>query len=102
MVIRTPPSIQYPDVEKIRDEILKSFNKDLADALSRVVRSIHDDIVALEKVERVANLASRPAASSIYLGKFIIVDGTGAAADGLFICVDTGSNGFLWKVVTIT
>ena len=99
MIIKTYPVSQIPDVDKIRDELTKQFNKDFADILLRTIRNIYDDIVALEKTERVTAF---PTADLGHRGKTILVEGTSGGADGLFICADTGGLGFAWKTISLT
>jgi len=99
MIIKTYPVNQIPDVDKIRDELTKQFNKDFADILLRTIRNIYDDIVALEMTERVTSF---PTANLEHRGKAILLEGTGGGADGLFICADTGGGGYAWKTIALT
>ena len=99
MKIRTTPINQIPDLELIKDELTKEYSRDLADILTKTIRNIYDDLVSLEKEERVtsfptANLASR--------GKCILLEGTGGGADELYICADTGGAGYTWKTIALS
>ena len=99
MIFRTRAITQLPDIERLQDDTVKNTLAELNDILLDNARNVYDDVVALEKIERVtafptANLASR--------GKLILVQGTAGGADSLYLCADTGGAGYGWKVVTIT
>ena len=100
MIIKTKPVSQFPDFQTIKDELTKEFGHDLIDLLSNMIRNVYDDIVNLEKAaERVTTL---PTATLDRRGKFVLVEGTGGAADGLYLCADTGNGGYAFKTVALT
>lgn len=98
MIIKTNTASQMPDLQKIQDKMTKEFSRDLIDLISRTIRNAYDDIVALEKTERVTAL---PTADLSHRGKFVLWETTGAVADGLYLCVDTGGGAYAWKKVTV-
>jgi len=99
MIIKHRPIIQLPDVERIKDESVKQYGLENASILIETLRNIYDDIVALEKVERVTSF---PTANLEHRGKKILVEGTSGGADGCFICIDTGGGGYGWKTIALT
>ncbi len=99
MNLKTFPTPQFPITEGIKDLAAQQFGKDISDILSKIIRDIYDDLVALEKVERVTSL---PTANSDRRGKFVLLEGTGGGADGLFLCGYTGSGRFKFKIATFT
>ena len=100
MIIKSKPIINFPDFQVIKDELTKEFGHDLIDLLGNAIRNIYDDIVNLEKAaERVATL---PTANLVRRGKFVLVEGTSGAVDGLYLCADTGGGGYAFKTVALT
>lgn len=99
MIIKSRPITQLPDVERIKDDIVKNFGVELGEVLIEAFRNIYDDIKNLEKTERVTSF---PTADLEHRGKTILLEGTGAGADGLFIAIDTGGAGYAWKEITLT
>ncbi len=99
MIIKSRPITQFPDVERIKDDLVKNFGTEISEILIEALRNIYDDIVNLETTERVTAI---PTATLDRRGKFILLEGTGGGADGLFLCVDTGSGGYSFKTVALT
>jgi len=99
MIIKSRPVTQLPDVERIKDEMTKNFGLEMSEILIEALRNIYDDIVNLEKTERVTSF---PTANLEHRGKFVLVEGTSGATDDLYLCVDTGGAGYNWAKVTIT
>ncbi len=92
------PSIM-PNVSKVKDEGTQEVIKDINKIIQDTVRDMLDDLKILERVERVTAL---PTATLDNLGKFVILNGTGAGTDNVYIGIDTGSGGYSFKKVTIT
>jgi len=99
MILKTRPLTQLPDVERIKDDIIKNFGTELGEILIEQFRNVYDDVVNLENVERVTAL---PTANLARRGKLVLLEGTGGGADELFLGIDTGSGGFSWKEITLT
>lgn len=99
MIIKTDPQTSMPDVEKIKDELVKNFGRDLSEMLMNTLRNTYDDIKALQNVERATSF---PTANLESRGHLILVEGTSSAADDLYLCVDTGGGGFAWKNIALT
>jgi hypothetical protein len=98
ILFKTKSPAIFPNADKIKDEAVVDFGQDLAKVITELVRNILDDLKNLERVERVDTL---PTAALENIGKFYILNGTGAGADLLYICMDTGSGGYSFKQVTI-
>ena len=96
---KTRAPLILPKVEEIQDAATKMFGQDLGKLLSEFMRSLLDDLKAVEKVEKRDSL---PTADSDQVGKLYLVEGTGSGADILYICIDTGSNGYAYKTVGLT
>jgi hypothetical protein len=96
MIFKTKPIQEFPKTDEIQDPAVKNFGRDLAETITKTIRNIYDDIRNLENAEVVSVL---PTASSANRGKMFILSG---ASDGLYICVDTGGSGFVFKQITIT
>ena len=104
MIIKTNPQTNFPDTERIKDEIIKTFGQDLGELFMKNLRDTYDDIAMLENVERVTSLVAGtgPTADLERRGKYVLLEGTGGAADGLYICEDTGGGGYAWKKIAKT
>jgi hypothetical protein len=104
MKVKTKPITNFPDVETIKDASVKRFLTGLIDILIERFRDNYDDIRALVNVERTTSLnpGTIPAANLNSRGKFYLLEGTGGGADGLYICVNTGNNGYAFKEITLT
>lgn len=98
MKIKHRPYTKFPDVEKIKDELVKEFGQDLGRIILEAFRNIYDDLKSLEKVERVSAL---PTASLDTRGKFYLLEG-GAIADKLYIGIDAGNKTYIFKQITLT
>ena len=93
-------TIPSPDYNLINDEATRLFGKDLADLINKTNRNIYDDIQKMAYSEQTTGL---PTADIEYAGKYYIHnDGTSSAADVMYACMDTGSGGYKWKVITTT
>lgn len=95
---KSRPIIIFPKLENVKDEDVKDFGQDLAKILTGELKNIYDDIKTLEITEKADVL---PAASADYVGKFILLNGTGTGADTLWIGIDTGNLGFAFKQVSL-
>lgn len=87
-----------PNIEKIKDEGIKDFAKDINKIIQNTNRDLLDDLKSLERVERIDSL---PTATIDNLGKLLIVNDTGAGADNVYIGIDTGSGGYAFKKIII-
>lgn len=96
---KTKSPALFPKIDKIRDEAIKEFGKDLATVIVQTIRDILDDLKMLEKIERVTSL---PSASKDVAYKFYLVEGTGSASDTLHICIDTGNGNYAFRQITLT
>jgi hypothetical protein len=88
-----------PNTTGIKDEATKDVFSDINRIIQDTVRDLLDDLKLLERVERTNSL---PTATIDTVGKLLIVNGTGAGIDHVFIGIDTGSGGYAFKEVTIT
>lgn len=104
MIIKHRPSIEFPDPREIKDSNVITFVSDLARCLMQAFKNLYDDIVNLEKIERITSFTAGtgPTAELASRGKIVLLQGTGGAADGLYICVDTGGGGYAFKPITVT
>lgn len=98
MKIKHRPYVKIPDVDKIKDEVVKEFWQDLGKIILEAFKNIYDDIKNLEKVE---NVDSLPVASKETRGKMYLVRG-GSGADTLYIGVDTGGGNYVFKQITLS
>ncbi len=98
-LFKTKAPVVMPGLDKIKDEGTKAVSKDINKIIQDTVRDMLDDLKILERVERVTAL---PTATIDNLGKFVIVNGTGAGTDNVYVGIDTGSGGYAFKKVTIT
>jgi len=92
------PLNPVPKFDKISDESVKQFCKDLADSLTKIHRNISDDISSMQNLDTVDSL---PTASKEYRGRLVVLKGSGTGADRVFLGVDTGSGGHAFKEITL-
>lgn len=98
-LFKTKSPAVMPGTDKIKDDGAREAVIDINKIIQDTVRSLLDDLRNLERVERVDAI---PTATLDNVGKMVIVNGTNAGIDHVFIGIDTGSGGYAFKEVTIT
>ncbi len=96
--VKTESLLQFPIVLGIKDEAVKDFARDLADVLYRNQRKIHDDLVAMQNVDRDVEL---PTAAEEYRGRVLVLDGGAGVADKAYICLKGDDDAYHWKEFTL-
>ncbi len=92
------PLSPFPEFNNIKDEAVKEFCKDLAEALSKIHRNISDDISSMQNIDVVDSL---PTATKEYQGRMVLLKGSGTGADKLYLGVGTGSGGYDFKEISL-
>lgn len=88
---------ELPRIDDIEDPVVRTYAKELNELMNRAMRNIYDDLKNLDNTEVVSSL---PAASKENRGKRYLVSGAGA--DTLYICIDTGGGGYTFKQIALT
>jgi predicted outer membrane protein len=98
-ILKSRPISQFPSIEKIRDEAVKSFGQDMADLMLQTFRNIYDDLfnLSVEIVDTLPTGLTKESRTKLYL-----LRGTGTGADKLYILIDTGSGGYGFKNLALT
>ena len=98
-ILKSRPVSQFPSIESIRDEAVKTFGQDIADLMLQTFRNMYDDLinVSVKIVDTLPTGLGKEDRTSLYL-----LRGTGTGADKLYILIDTGSGGFGFKNLALT
>lgn len=96
MTIKLKKNFIFPELEKIKDPLMKETLSLLFRELSINIRDIYDDLTKSFN----SRVTSLPSASVDYIGRFYLVE-QGGAVDKLYICVyNTSGSSYEWKEVS--
>lgn len=93
------PLNPVPNFDKISDENVKQFCKNLAESLTKIHRNISDDISSMQNLDAVDSL---PDATKEYRGRLVVLKGSGTGPDTTYLGIDTGGGGYAFKQVILT
>lgn len=90
----------FPDIKRIKDIDTQRFADDISRMIKQALENIYDDLHQYGYAEQTTAL---PTASADYVGKmYLYNDGTSSAPDTLYICTDTGGEGYKWRDAAIS